>query len=114
MPFCPLCKAEYSPGTKRCPDCECDLVEELPEEADLEELDEEVPEGLTEDHWSVINFMRQYYLEMGTPPPVRMIARRTGCSLRQMQRLFPSGLTHGACKIAGIPRDAISPRFLYP
>ena len=76
--------------------------------------DEEVPEGLTEDHWSVINFMRQYYLEMGTPPPVRMIARRTGCSLRQMQRLFPSGLTHGACKIAGIPRDAISPRFLYP
>jgi hypothetical protein len=46
MPFCPLCKAEYSPGTKRCPDCECDLVEELPEEADLEELGEEVPEGL--------------------------------------------------------------------
>jgi predicted amidophosphoribosyltransferase len=30
MPFCPLCKAEYSPGTKRCPDCEIDLVEELP------------------------------------------------------------------------------------
>ena len=46
MPFCPLCKAEYSAGTKRCLDCECDLVEELPEDADLEELDEEVPEGL--------------------------------------------------------------------
>jgi hypothetical protein len=46
MPFCPLCKAEYSAGTKRCPDCECDLVEELPEDADLEELDEEAPEGL--------------------------------------------------------------------
>ena len=48
MPFCPLCKAEYSPGTKRCPDCECDLVEELPEEADLERLDgdEELPEDL--------------------------------------------------------------------
>ena len=46
MPFCPLCKAEYSAGTKRCPDCECDLVEELPEDADLEELGEEVPEGL--------------------------------------------------------------------
>ncbi len=48
MPFCPLCKAEYSAGTKRCPDCECDLVEELPEEADLEGLDEdeELPEGL--------------------------------------------------------------------
>ncbi|KPL01154.1 MAG: hypothetical protein AMJ91_01355 [candidate division Zixibacteria bacterium SM23_73_3] len=46
MPFCPLCHAEYGAGTKRCPDCECDLVEELPEDADLEELNEEVPEGL--------------------------------------------------------------------
>jgi tRNA 2-thiouridine synthesizing protein E len=76
--------------------------------------DEEVPQGLTEDHWKVIDFIRQYYLEMGSLPPVRMIARRTGFSLRQMQKLFPSGLTHGACKVAGIPRGAISPRFLYP
>jgi len=41
MPFCPLCKSEYSPGTKRCPDCEVDLIEELPEDADLEESDDE-------------------------------------------------------------------------
>lgn len=46
MPFCPLCKTEYGAGTKRCPDCECALVEELPEDADLEGLDEEVPEDL--------------------------------------------------------------------
>jgi hypothetical protein len=48
MPFCPLCKAEYSSGTKRCPDCEVDLVEELPEEADLEGAggEEELPEDL--------------------------------------------------------------------
>ena len=46
MPFCPLCKAEFGAGTKRCTDCECDLVEELPEEADLERSDddEDVPE----------------------------------------------------------------------
>ena len=76
--------------------------------------DEEVPQGLTDDHWRVIDFMRQYYLEMGTVPPVRMLARRTGFSLRQLHGLFPSGLTNGACKIAGIPRNVISPRFLYP
>jgi len=75
---------------------------------------EEVPQGLTEDHWKVIEYMREYYLENGTVPPVRMLVRRTGLSLRQMQRLFPSGLTKGACKIAGIPREAVSPRFLYP
>lgn len=46
MPFCPLCKSEYSPGTKRCPDCEVDLIEELPEEADAEEVDEDLPEDL--------------------------------------------------------------------
>jgi len=48
MPFCPLCKAEYSAGTKRCPDCEVDLVEELPEEADLERMDQDddLPEDL--------------------------------------------------------------------
>ena len=75
---------------------------------------EEVPLGLTEDHWKVIEYMREYYLENGTVPPVRMLSRRTGLSLRQMQRLFPSGLTKGACKVAGIPREAVSPRFLYP
>lgn len=75
---------------------------------------EEVPEGLTEDHWKVIETMRQYYLERGTVPPVRMLSRRTGLSLREMQRLFPSGLSKGACKIAGIPQNAIKPSFLYP
>lgn len=36
MPFCPICNAEYPPGTKRCPECETDLVEELPEEGEEE------------------------------------------------------------------------------
>ncbi|MFC1924423.1 TusE/DsrC/DsvC family sulfur relay protein [Chloroflexota bacterium] len=75
---------------------------------------EEVPDGLIEDHWKVIECMRQYYLEMGTVPPVRMLARKTGLSLRQMQGLFPSGLTRGAVRIAGLPRDAVNPCFLYP
>jgi hypothetical protein len=30
--FCPECKAEYRPGFTRCPDCEVDFVEVLPEE----------------------------------------------------------------------------------
>ena len=46
MPFCPLCKSEYSAGTKRCPDCEVDLLEELPEEAELDVLEDELPENL--------------------------------------------------------------------
>jgi hypothetical protein len=46
MPFCPLCKSEYSPGTKRCPDCEVDLIEELPEDAESDDSVEDLPENL--------------------------------------------------------------------
>jgi hypothetical protein len=28
--FCPVCKAEYRPGYRRCADCDIDLVDELP------------------------------------------------------------------------------------
>ena len=76
--------------------------------------EKELPSGLTEDHWLVIDFMRQFYLEYGTVPPIRMLSRRTGLSLRRVKELFPNGLTRGACKYAGIPRIAIRPQFLYP
>jgi len=74
----------------------------------------DVPKGLTEDHWMVVTFMREYYQTFGTVPPTRMLSRRTGLSLRRIRELFPSGLTKGACRIAGIPRVTIRPNFLYP
>ena len=46
---------------------------------------EEPPRGLTEDHWIVIDYMRQYYLEFGSVPPIRMLARRTGLSLLRIK-----------------------------
>jgi hypothetical protein len=40
--FCPQCKAEYRPGFIRCSDCDVELVDRLPDEAnestDFEEL----------------------------------------------------------------------------
>ncbi len=75
---------------------------------------DEVPDGLTEEHWKVIDYMRGYYLEIGNIPPIRRLSRETGFTLREMKRMFPGGLANGACKIAGIPRDAIKPGFLYP
>lgn len=32
MPWCPICKNEYVEGRIHCPDCDVDLVDELPEE----------------------------------------------------------------------------------
>ena len=75
---------------------------------------EDVPAGLTDDHWAVVAFMREYYHLHDSVPPVRMVCRRTGLSMRRIKQLFPSGLTKGACRIAGIPRSTIRPNFLYP
>ena len=74
----------------------------------------EISGELTDDHWLVINYMREYYEKWGSVPPPRMMARRIGLSLGRIKELFPMGLTRGACKYAGIPRIAIRPSFLYP
>ena len=63
----------------------------------------DMPQGLSEDHWKVIDFLRQYFLEWECAPPVRMLARETGLSLRELNHLFPGGLAKYACKYAGLP-----------
>jgi hypothetical protein len=44
MPYCPSCKCEYVEGITRCPDCDTDLVDKLPEEHRVSEpvIDEEL------------------------------------------------------------------------
>ncbi|MFC1940242.1 TusE/DsrC/DsvC family sulfur relay protein [Chloroflexota bacterium] len=58
---------------------------------------------LTEEHWKLIDCVRQYYLEFETVPPVRMLVRRTGLPMRRIHELFPEGFAKGVCKVAGIP-----------
>jgi hypothetical protein len=36
MPFCPNCRVEYRSGIERCSDCDVNLVEILPEDAEVE------------------------------------------------------------------------------
>jgi dissimilatory sulfite reductase related protein len=57
---------------------------------------------LTDDHWKVINYIRQYYLEYGIAPPVKMVSKKTGYESRLILELFPTGAAQGACKIAGL------------
>jgi dissimilatory sulfite reductase related protein len=109
---------QYSPGL--------DLTSSLDEEGFLSRAElwnremaralaeSEVPDGLSEDHWKVINYLREYYEDCSSVPPPKMLCRRTGLSYGQIRELFPSGLTKGACRIAGIPRATIRPGFFYP
>ena len=61
-------------------------------------------ENLTEEHWSVINFIREHYEKNQLAPMVRSICRTTGLPLKRIYELFPSGPAKGACKLAGLPK----------
>jgi tRNA 2-thiouridine synthesizing protein E len=59
---------------------------------------------LTEDHWKVINYLREYYQQFGIAPMIRKLCKDTGFQLKYIYELFPSGPAKGACKVAGLPK----------
>jgi len=73
--------------------------------ADLNEI------SLTEAHWEIINFIRQYYLQYKHLPNARVFAKAIAKVLgedkansRYLLRLFPEGPLKYACKLAGLPK----------
>lgn len=71
--------------------------------AALAKAEEEIDE-LTEAHWAVIKYIRQYYVENNLAPMVRAVCKTTGFALKYIYELFPSGPAKGACKVAGLPK----------
>ncbi|MBP7678593.1 MAG: TusE/DsrC/DsvC family sulfur relay protein [Thermoanaerobaculia bacterium] len=65
---------------------------------------EEGLETLGEQHWAVIRFIRQHWLENDSAPMVRSICKTVGVPLKTVYELFPSGPAKGACKLAGLPK----------
>jgi len=59
---------------------------------------------LTEAHWGVMNYLRNYYLEFGVAPMIRKLCKETGQPLKKIYELFSSGPAKGACKLAGLPK----------
>ncbi|MFI1564301.1 TusE/DsrC/DsvC family sulfur relay protein [Streptomyces sp. NPDC020490] len=59
---------------------------------------------LTDQHWTVIRFMRAQYAEKGTGPTVRVLGKTSGVSVKELYQLFPKGPAKTAAKIAGIPK----------
>jgi len=59
---------------------------------------------LTEKHFAVVNFIREYWLENDMAPMVRSLCKAAGIRLREVYELFPMGPAKGACKIAGLPK----------
>jgi dissimilatory sulfite reductase related protein len=61
-------------------------------------------DAMTDEHWKVVNYLREYYLEYESAPMIRMVCKQTGFKLKEIYDLFPSGPAKGACKVAGMPK----------
>lgn len=59
---------------------------------------------LTDKHWAVINYIREYWQEKNMAPMVRKLCQHAGLRLREIYELFPMGPAKGACKLAGLPK----------
>ncbi len=66
---------------------------------------------MTDEHWAVVNFLREYYDEYQIAPAVRVLVKAIKKSMgpeignnKYMYELFPYGPAKQACKIAGLPK----------
>jgi tRNA 2-thiouridine synthesizing protein E len=59
---------------------------------------------MTEEHWKLVNYLRDYYLKFGIAPMIRKLCKETGFPLKKVYELFPSGPAKGACKVAGLAK----------
>lgn len=80
-----------------------------------EEIAGEMAKGddcdLSDNHWEVINFLREYYDEYQIAPAVRVLTKAIGKKLgadkgnsKYLYELFPYGPAKQACKYAGLPK----------
>ena len=66
---------------------------------------------LTDEHWEVIHYFREYYENYNIPPPMRMVMRvfkkafgDEKANSRYLLSLFPEGPTKAASKYGGLPK----------
>ena len=66
---------------------------------------------LSDDHWEIINFLREYYESYQVAPAVRVLTKAVGkklgkdkCNSKYLYQLFPYGPGKQACKFAGLPK----------
>ena len=78
------------------------VAEVMAKEDDLE---------LTDEHWDIINFLREYYEEYQIAPAVRVLTKAVGKKMgkdkgnsKYLYSLFPYGPGKQACRFAGLPK----------
>jgi len=59
---------------------------------------------MSDDHWKLVDYLRNYFIQYEIAPPIRMLVKQTGVDLKTIYALFPKGPAVGACKVAGLPK----------
>jgi len=86
---------------------------------DLEQWNKDVAETLakedsmelTEAHWEVINFLRDYYEKYQIAPMIKILVKEIGKVMgpekgntKYLYELYPAGPAKQACRYAGLPK----------
>ncbi len=79
-----------------------DVAEVFAKEDDLE---------LTDAHWEVINFLREYYEKYQIAPMIKILVKEIGKTMgkekgntKYLYELYPAGPAKQACRFAGLPK----------
>jgi tRNA 2-thiouridine synthesizing protein E len=74
-------------------------------------LAQEEKVDMSDNHWEVVNFLREYYSEYQIAPAIRVLTKAIAKKLgpdkgnnKYLYELFPYGPAKQACKIAGLPK----------
>lgn len=66
---------------------------------------------LTEAHWEVVNFLRDYYQKYQIAPMIKILVKEIGKVMgpekgntKYLYELYPGGPAKQACKYAGLPK----------
>jgi dissimilatory sulfite reductase related protein len=59
---------------------------------------------LTEEHWKLIHYSRNYFQQHGVVPALRNVGKDNGMTMKKLYELFPKGPAKWACKLAGLPK----------
>lgn len=67
--------------------------------------------NLTEAHWEVINFLRDYFEKYQIAPMIKILVKEIGKTMgkekgntKYLYELFPGGPAKQACRYAGLPK----------
>ena len=67
--------------------------------------------NMTDQHWEVVNFLRDYYKQYQIAPMIKILVKEIGKAMgpekgntKYLYELYPAGPAKQACRYAGLPK----------